>query len=84
MLYTPKIRTAVMAIPMPVEITVDVVDFGRYIGLRFYESEWAHLSESERYKMGAYFELVRRTITSHGVDCTLDPIYDQPGVQSLR
>lgn len=83
MIYTPIASAAVRSIPMPVEITIDVVDMDKYVALRFYESQWAHLSEGERYKMGAYFEVVRRTLKSLSIDCTLDPIYDSPGVQKL-
>lgn len=83
MLYTPDVAMAVKAVPMPVDITVDIVDFGKYLGIRFYESEWAHLSENERYKMGAYFEVVRRVLKSKGINATLDPIYDSPGIQQL-
>lgn len=83
MIYTPIASAAVRSIPMPVEMSVDVVDMDNYVALRFYESEWAHLSESERYKMGVYFEVVRRTLRSLAIDCTLDPIYDSPGIQRL-
>lgn len=83
MIYTPIASAAIRSIPMPVEMSVDVVDMGSYVALRFYESEWAHLSEGERYKMGAYFEVVRRTLNSMAIDCTLDPVYDSPGVQKL-
>lgn len=83
MLYTPDAAMAVKAIPMPVEMSVDIVDFGKYLGIRFYESEWSHLSESERYKMGAYFEVVRRVLAAKGINATLDPVYDAPGIQQL-
>jgi hypothetical protein len=83
MIYTPLVSAAIRSIPMPVEMTVDVVDMGSYIALRFYESEWAHISEAERYKMGAYFELVRRTLKEMSVPCTLDPVYDKPGIQHV-
>jgi len=83
MIYTPEISMAVRSIKMPVEMTVDIVDFGEYLGIRFYESEWDHIGEPERIKMAAYFELVRRTLKSVGINSTLDPIYDKPGVQKL-
>lgn len=83
MIYTPDVAAAIRSIPMPVEMTVDVVDYGSYLGLRFYESEWAHLSESERLKMAIYFEAVRKMLAKGHVPSTLDPIYDTPGVQKL-
>jgi hypothetical protein len=64
-------------------MSVDIVDYGKYLGIRFYESEWQHLSESERIKMAAYFELIRRVIRNEGIESTLDPIYDKPGIQVM-
>lgn len=82
-MYTPEVSAAIRSIPMPVEMTVDIVDYDSFLGIRFYESEWAHLSESERLKMGMYFEAVRKMLERGGVRSTLDPVYDKPGVQKL-
>lgn len=82
-IYTPEVSAAIRSIPMPVEMTVDIVDYGTYLGIRFYESEWAHLSESERMKMAIYFQAVKKMLERGGVSSTLDPIYDTLGVQKL-
>jgi hypothetical protein len=84
MIYTPEVSAAIRSIEMPVEMAVDVVDYGNYLGIRFYESEWNHLSESERLKMAVYFQAVKKMLERGGVKSTLDPIYDQPGVQKVR
>ena len=84
MIYTPDVAAAIRAIPMPVEMTVDIVDYETYLGIRFYESEWAYLSESERLKMAMYFEAVRKMLAKGNVASTLDPVYDSPGVQKVR
>lgn len=68
---------------MPVEMSVDIADYGNYLGIRFYESEWKHLSEGERLKMIRYFQEIKAMLSLGGVDSTLDPIYDQIGVQKL-
>lgn len=83
MIYTPEVSAAIRSIPIPVEMTVDIVDYGTYLGIRFYESEWAHLSESERMKMAIYFQAVKKMLERGGVSSTLDPVYDTPGVQKL-
>lgn len=83
MIYTPDVSAAINSVKIPVEMTVDIVDFGGYLGIRFYESEWAHISEHERTKMAAYFEIIRRMLKNAGIKSTLDPIYDKPGVQKL-
>lgn len=84
MIYTPEVSAAIRSIPMPVEMSIDIVDYETYLGIRFYESEWAHLSETERMKMAMYFQAVRKMLERGGVQSTLDPIYDKPGVQQLR
>ena len=83
MIYTPEVSAAIRSIPMPVEMTVDIVDYETYLGIRFYESEWTHLSEGERIKMAIYFEAVKKMLQRGGVQSTLDPVYDQPGVQQV-
>jgi hypothetical protein len=82
-MYTPEIGMAIRAVKIPVDMSVDIVDYGKYLGIRFYESEWQHISEHERTKMAAYFELIRRIIKSKGLESTLDPVYDRPGIQVL-
>lgn len=83
MIYTPEVSAAIRSIKMPVEMTVDIADYGNYLGIRFYESEWSHISENERIKMAMYFEVIRRMLKNAGIDSTLDPIYDKPGLQQL-
>ena len=83
MIYTPDAAAAIRSIPIPVEMTVDIVDYEKYLGIRFYESEWSHLSESERLKMAMYFQAVKKMLEKGGIQSTLDPIYDKPGVQQL-
>jgi hypothetical protein len=83
MIYTPEVSMAIRSIKMPVEISVDIVDYGTYLGIRFYESEWSHIDEPERLKMAMYFEAVKKMLKNAGIESTLDPIYDKPGVQQL-
>jgi hypothetical protein len=82
-IYTPDVRAAIKSIPVPVEMTVDIVDYGDYLGIRFYEGQWAHLSENERMKMAMYFQALRKMLERGGIRSTLDPVYDTPGVQKL-
>ena len=84
MIYTPDVAAAIRSIPIPVEMTIDIVDYGDYLGIRFYESQWSHLSESERLKMAIYFQLLKKILKNGGIQSTLDPIYDKPGVQRVE
>lgn len=84
--YTPKIRAAIKSIPAPIDFSLDVVEYDfvpPYIGLRFYESQWRHMSESERMKCTLYLQLIKKIIESHGIQTTLDPVYDLPGTQEI-
>jgi len=86
MIYTPKIKSEVHSVPVPANFVMDVVEYDfipPYIGLRFYESHWRHMNDSERYKCIKYMEKVKTIIEAHGIQVTLDPVYDVPGGQSL-
>jgi hypothetical protein len=86
MIYTPKIKAQVHSIPVPADFVMDVVEYDMrppYIGLRFYESHWRHMSEKERLKCIMYLQKVRNIIQGHGINVTLDPVYDVPGGQKL-
>lgn len=86
MIYTPKIKQQVHSIKVPHDFVMDVVEYDMhppYIGLRFYESHWRHLSDLERLKCIEYLQRVKRIIESNGINVTLDPVYDVPGGQKL-
>jgi hypothetical protein len=86
MIYTPKMKAAVKSIPVPVDFSLDIIEYNfvpPYIGLRFYESQWRHLSENERIKCISYLAKVKKVIESYGVQVTVDPVYDIPGVQKI-
>jgi hypothetical protein len=86
MIYTPQIKSEVKSIPVPHDFVMDIVEYDfspPYIALRFYESHWRHLSEKQRIKCALYLDKIKKTIESHGVNVTLDPVYDVPGGQQL-
>ena len=87
MIYTPKIKSQVRSIPVPSDFVMDVVEYDMhppYIGLRFYESHWRHMNEKERLRCIMYLQTVKKIIQSHGIQVTLDPVYDVPGGQKIR
>jgi hypothetical protein len=86
MIYTPKIKAEVKAIPVPHDFVMDIVEYDfepPYIALRFYESHWRHMSEKERARCAIYMDKVKKVIQAHGIKVTLDPVYDVPGGQKL-
>jgi hypothetical protein len=86
MIYTPKIKSEVKEIPVPHDFVMDIVEYDfypPYIALRFYESHWRHLSEKERLRCALYLDKVKKIIEGHGINVTLDPVYDVPGGQKI-
>jgi hypothetical protein len=86
MIYTPQIKSEVKSVPVPHDFVMDIVEYDfspPYIALRFYESHWRHLSEKQRIKCALYLDKIKKTIESHGINVTLDPVYDVPGGQEI-
>ena len=85
-IYTPQMRTAVKAVPVPSDFVMDIVEYDfkpPYIALRFYESHWRHMNDKERITCIMYMEKIKKIIEAYGVNVTLDPVYDVPGGQQL-
>lgn len=79
MLYTPKMREEVGRHRPPIDFMIDIVEYDlnpKFIGIRFYESQWKRYSDSERLKCILYLDTVKSIIESHGVRVTLEPISD--------
>ena len=77
--YTPQIRAAIQSIKCPVDgFTLDIIDFGPFLALRFYHDEVEYLNERERLRLAIYLENVRMCLQSYGINSTLDPVF-RPG-----
>jgi len=86
MIYTPNIKKQVQSIKVPDNFMMDIVEYDfvpPYIALRFYESHWRHMSDKERLKCISYMDTIKKIIESHGINVTLDPVYDVPGGQEI-
>lgn len=84
--YTPKMKAEIKSLKVPADFAMDIIEYDfhpPYIGLRFYESHWRHMSEKERIQCVLYMTKVKKIIEAHGVQVTLDPVYDVPGGQKL-
>jgi hypothetical protein len=76
MTYTPTMRKAVKSIPAPKYFNMDVLDYGPFITLQFYESQWRHFTEKERLQCILYLEKVKSVLEKLGASVALDPILD--------
>lgn len=64
---------------VPADFEMDIVEYDmhpKFIALRFYESHWRHMNDSERLKCIEYMTKVKKIIEAHGVNVTLEPLYD--------
>ena len=76
MTYTTNMRKAVRSIPVPKDFNMDVLDYGHFITLQFYESQWRHFTETERLRCIIYLKRVKETLEKLGASVALDPILD--------
>lgn len=87
--YTPQIKRQVDSIAIPDYFVMDIVEYdfdpkNPYIGLRFYESHWRHMSDRERLKCIEYMSKIKKIFEAYGINVTLDPVYDFPGGQKIQ
>lgn len=79
MLYTPKMKEEIKKIKCPYDFIVDIVEYDlnpKFIGLRFYESQWKRFNDKERLACILYLDTIKGIIESQGVRVTLEPVSD--------
>ena len=76
MTYTKNMQMAFISIKPPHDLRVDIVDYGKFLTVQFYESQWRHYTDAERFKCIQYLEKVKKTLELLGAVVALDPILD--------
>ena len=81
MLYSDNLRREIHKIPVPHAFVMDIIEYDEpeiepFLMLRFYYSQWRTFTNEQKLRSGEYMETVRRIIDSHGINATLNPIYD--------
>lgn len=79
MKYTLNQSKTIKSIPKPHGLKWDLVEydsFPPFLSLRFYESQWARLTEGQRYDCIIYLKEVKRVLEGFGHNVTLDPVID--------
>jgi hypothetical protein len=69
-------QKAFKSIPAPKEFRAAIVDYDTFITIRFYESQWRHYTESERFKCVQYMMNVKKALESLGAVVAIDPVLD--------
>jgi hypothetical protein len=69
-------QKAFKSIPAPKEFRAAIVDYDTFLTIRFYESQWRHYTESERFKCVQYMMNVKKALESLGAVVAIDPVLD--------
>lgn len=75
-MYTLLMRKAVHSIKAPKDFKIDILDYDTFLTVQFYESQWRHFSEKERFLCIQYLDKVKKTLEKLGARVALDPILD--------
>jgi len=75
-MYNLNMQKAFRSIPVPHDFNADILDYDKFITIQFYESQWRHYTDAERFKCIQYLERVKKTLESLGAVVALDPILD--------
>jgi hypothetical protein len=75
-MYTELMRKALHSIPAPKQFKIDILDYDTFLTVQFYESQWRHYSEKERFLCIQYLIKVKKVLERLGAKVALDPILD--------
>ena len=75
-MYTALMKRSVRNIPIPKQFKIDILDYDTFLTIQFYESQWRHYSETERFLCIQYLDKVKKTLENLGAKVALDPILD--------
>ena len=75
-MYTALMRKAVRTFNAPKDFKIDIVDYNTFLTIQFYESQWRHYTEAERFQCIQYLNKVKGALENLGAKVALDPILD--------
>ena len=75
-MYTDQMKKAIRTIKAPKEFKIDILDYSTFLTIQFYESQWRHYNDSERFQCIQYLSKVKGMLESLGARVALDPILD--------
>ena len=76
MTYTRNMQQAFRSIKVPHDFNVDIVDYGKFLTVQFYESQWRHYTDAERFQCIQYLQKVKGALEKLGARVAFDPILD--------
>jgi hypothetical protein len=75
-MYTDEMKKSIRTIKIPKEFKVDILDYDTFLTVQFYESQWKHYRDSERFQCVQYLLKVKSILESLGARVALDPVLD--------
>lgn len=75
-MYTVLMKKAVRSFRAPKDFKIDIVDYNTFLTIQFYESQWRHYTEAERFQCIQYLNKVKGALENLGAKVALDPILD--------
>ena len=49
-MYTAQMKNAVRTVKIPKEFKIDILDYDTFLTIQFYESQWKHYTDPERFQ----------------------------------
>jgi hypothetical protein len=75
-MYNAEMQKAFRSIKVPKGFKAHIIDYDKFLTIRFYESQWRDYTESERFKCVQYMINVKKTLESLGAIVAIDPVLD--------
>jgi len=75
-MYTSAMKKAVRSFKAPKEFMIDILDYDTFLTIQFYESQWKHYTDAERFQCIQYLQKVKGALENLGAKVALDPILD--------
>jgi hypothetical protein len=69
-------KRAVRTFKVPKEFKIDILDYDAFLTIQFYESQWRHYTDTERFQCIQYLQKVKGALEKLGARVAFDPILD--------
>ena len=75
-MYNAEMQKAFRSVKVPKGFKAHIVDYDKFLTIRFYESQWKDYTEAQRFKCVQYMVNVKKALESLGAIVAIDPVLD--------
>jgi len=75
-MYNAEMQKAFRSVKVPKGFKAHIVDYEKFLTIRFYESQWKDYTEAQRFKCVQYMVNVKKALESLGAIVAIDPVLD--------